>query len=185
MKRPIASLITLLCLGACLLGAAAAPAQEAAPETRIKAAFLYKFCHYVEWPDLAFEAPDSPIRIGIVGAENIADEFERAARDHSIGPRPLQLHRLGPDADPAGIHLLFVDAGTLNARPPILERLQRQPVLLVTDSPAGLDKGGTINFAVENDRVRFDVSLAVASQHSLRISSQLLSVARQVRRAQP
>lgn len=182
-------MIKLFCLSICLVAMPAASAQQTSPETRIKAAFLYKFCLYVEWPEQAFARPTDPIVIGVVDDVAIARELERVIVGRDVRQRPLQVRffrsEADPVADPAGVHLLFVGPSARATRTQWRERLEGSPVLLVTEGPSGLDSGSSVNFVVEGDRVRFDISLIAADAHQLRIRSQLLSVARQVRSAQP
>jgi hypothetical protein len=185
MKRPAAMMIKLFWLSLCLVTVPAASAQETTPEKRIKAAFLYKFSLYVEWPDEAFAGPADPIVIGVVGDIAIAKELQRVTAGRDVKQRPLQVRFYRDDITPAGVHLLYIDGRDGATRQTVLERLQDKPVLLVTDDPGGLATGSSVNFVVEGDRVRFDISLIAAEAQQLRISSRLLAVARQVRRAQP
>jgi hypothetical protein len=185
MTKCPATMIKLFWLSICLLTVPAASGQQTSPETLIKAAFLYKFCLYVEWPEQAFAGPTDPIVIGVVDDVAIAHELERVIVGRDARQRPLQVRFLRSEVEPAGVHLLFVGQSAQVTRTPWRERLKGSPVLLVTEGPSGLESGSSVNFVVEGDRVRFDISLIAADAHQLRISSKLLSVARQVRRAQP
>ncbi|WP_020680088.1 YfiR family protein [Marinobacterium rhizophilum] len=188
MKPPATLLVTLLLLGSCMITPATGLAREAAnsaTETRIKAAFLFKFCHYVTWPDSAFPASDSPINIGVIGSDDIARELQQAVAGRSIQQRPLHVRTYTAATLPDDIQLLYVGAAARAAAPRWLASLQGKPVLVVTDSRNGLDRGSSINFEVDGDRVRFDISLSAAQAHQLKLSSQLLSVARQVRGTPP
>jgi len=185
MKRPATMIIKLFWLSICLAMVPAASAQDASPEARIKAAFLFKFCHYVEWPEQAFAGPGDPIVIGVVGDLAIARELQRVIVGRDVRQRPLQVRHYRTEQDPAGAHLLFVDQSARAALTHWRKRLEGSPVLLVTEGTSGLDSGSSVNFVVEGDRVRFDISLIAADAHQLRISSQLLSVARQVRGRSP
>lgn len=156
-----------------------------ASESRIKAAFLYKFCGYVEWPADAFATPHSPLVIGVANAEGIAAELEAAVIGRTLQGRLVQVRRVDPGADLAGLHLLFVGADREWRQQRLLAQARGRSVLTVTDSEMGLDSGGVINFAVTEDRVRFDISLESARHQGLRLSSQLLSVARKVRQERP
>lgn len=156
--------------------------EALALERRIKAAFLYKFAAYVEWPALAFEHPDDAIIIGVVGAEAVADELEQLVAGRRVGGRLLIVRRI-PHADPqATAHILFVGRGVDPA--PALDLLSRtagQPVLTVSEADGGLPPGSVINFMIVDDKVRFEISAAAAERNGLRLGSQLLAVARRVR----
>jgi hypothetical protein len=161
-----------------------APAQQvsaATLETRIKAAFLYKFCSYVEWPTGTFSAPDSPIVIGVVADKDVVRELNQAIKGQHVHKRQLDVRAYDTTAVPSGVHLLFIGRSALSSAPRWLDRMQGKGVMLVTDIPNGLDSGSGINFDLEGDRLRFDVSLAATTAQGLRVSSQLLSVARRVR----
>lgn len=158
------------------------PAQASDLEQSIKAAFLYKFCDYVEWPADALPAEDSPIVIGILSSNNdMAQRVRQAVEGHRIGSHPIQVSLVPAHRLPAPLHVLFV--GPQDRMTDDLQRqLQGKPVLVVTD---GLDEddgpAGIINFRLENNRVRFDISLTAARASNLRISSRLLALAYQIR----
>lgn len=161
-----------------LAAAAAAHAQEA-PETTVKAAFLYKFAGYVEWPDAAFGGPASPLVIGVIGSDEVAAELERLLPGRTINNRHVALRRLREGESPRGVHLLFVGRGEPNARN-VIRAAQEQGSLVVTESERGLDLGSAINFVLAGDRVAFEVSLDSAERSGVRISSRMLAVARRV-----
>ena len=162
-------------------GSSHAADESAVAVQRIKAAFLSKFASYVEWPEQAFATPDSPIVIGVAGAEGIARELEQAVVGRKVGARAMEVRRLaGRDRAKGCCHILFVGADTDPTQAAALLAAARgQPVLSVTDA-GGLDAGGVISFLVSADRVRFDISRAAAERNNLQLRSQLLAVARQV-----
>lgn len=152
-----------------------------AAEYQVKAAFLYKFCFYVEWPPTAFAGADSPIVLGIVGPESIGTELDGITRGHVINGRTLQVRRVDANSNLAGVHMLFIARSEQARLPQFVAQAQKMPLLLVTESPGGLDDGGGINFAVQDNRIRFDVGLDSTNRQGLRLSAQLLKVARAVR----
>lgn len=162
----------------------AAPTQGAVPaeaeEYRIKAAFLYKFAAYVEWPPASFESSDSPLVFGVLGAGALADDLARIAAGHTVNGRPVEVRELH-HGDPLGeLHVLFVGRAAGARLPEVLAAAAGRPLLTVTESDAALELGSTINFVIVDDRVRFDVAVPAADQGGIRISSRLLSVARRV-----
>lgn len=172
-------------LGRCLLLAlwlagALVWAQEADPETRIKAAFLYKFCNYIEWPAHSFVAPDAPLIIAVVGDEALAREVQLAVAERRIAQRPLRVRRLAPGEALAGVHVLFIGQGLARERDALFAAASQHAVLTVTEAPQDAAPG-IINFVVVDNRVRFDIAQDQAVQSGLRLSSQLLAVARNVR----
>jgi hypothetical protein len=174
---------------ALLLGASLCQAAESAPTVQesVKAAFLYKFTGYVEWPPEAFADRESPLVIGVVGARAIAAELERAAAGRKIGDRAIRVQRV-PRADGRcqDCQMLFIGRDVEPEKAAeFLESARGNPVLVVTDTDAGQPRGSVIHFVVAENRVRFDISREAAEQNRLRLASPLLSVARQVRGRTP
>jgi hypothetical protein len=161
------------------------PAQtgDAAAEHQVKAAFLYKFAGYVEWPEAAFPRPDTPITIGVLGDEALAAELEQAVTGRTVGDRRMAVRRLKAGEPLAGVHILFVgktESARLNQ---IVQSAAPRSVLTVTESNGALAQGSVINFVVADRRVRFEISLQSAERSKLKLSSRLLAVATQVRGA--
>lgn len=186
MKRdyPLIIRISALCLGLIICQSGLAQATRLSLEDRVKAAFLYKFCNYIEWPDTAFSNANAPLIIAVVGADAIAHELEQVTVGRDIKGRSIKIESYTPDRLPQQAHLLFVSRKASTRHPDWLKTYKKKPVMLVTDSPNGLDLGSGINFLIDGDRVRFDISLTTVKAQQLRIGSPLLSVARQVRGAE-
>lgn len=174
------ALLALACLSL-LLVAPAASAQTGSGSSRsiersVKAAFLYKFLGYTEFPAAAFEDAASPVVIGVVDADEMAAELTRIVAGRTVGTRPIVVRAM-KDGEPAtGVHLLFLSSSA-SAR---VSRDAQQPLLVVTESDRGLAQGSVINFRIIDQRVRFDVSLEAADRHHVKLSSRLLTVAHQV-----
>jgi len=162
------------------LVAPAATGQDAA--VRIKAAFLYKFTAYVEWPRAAFPQVDSPLVIGTLGAPELTRELEIATAGKQVAGRSVQVRRVERVEDAAGCcQMLFLGPEVDAARAlEVLTRTQLHPVLTVTDAEAAHPNGSVINFIAADNRIRFDISRERAERKGLHLSSQLLGVARQV-----
>lgn len=175
LSRALAGL--LLLAGGLLPGAAAA--QQQATEASIKAAFLYKFAGYIEWPANAFTAPDAPLVIGITGSDEVAAELERLLPGRSINSRPVLVRRFREGEPPKGAHIVFIGRGEPNARA-VVRAAQQSGALAVTETERGLETGSSINFVLVEDHVGFEVSLDAAERGGHRISSRMLAVARRV-----
>jgi hypothetical protein len=172
-----------------LLGALPAFGQsgqsDAGLERRVKAAFLYKFLGYTEFPATAFADAAAAVIIGVVGADDLATELTRIVSGRSIQNRPIAVKVFREGEAPAGVHLLFI-GGTDPARVrTVLKLAQPAPMLLVSEAENGLQQGSVINFKVVDERVRFDVSLEAADRNSVKLSSRLLTVASQVHKGAP
>lgn len=161
------------------LAACAAYAQNAVPEATVKAAFLYKFAVYVEWPASAFPQPDSPLVIGVMGADDVAAELEKLVPNRQVNNRRVIARRVREGEPLRGIHLLFAGRTEANLRT-VLRSARDQGVLAVSEAERGLEAGSSINFVSVDDRIGFEVSLDSAERAGIRISSRMLAVARRV-----
>jgi len=179
MRSP-RSLRVLLFLAAGVAAATAAFGQREATESGVKAAFLYKFANYIEWPANAFTSPTAPLVIGVLGADEIAGELDRIVPGRNVNGHPVNVKRLKSGDGAAGVHILFVGkeqgggAATVRAA-------REQGALTVTESERGLETtGSAINFVTAGERVAFEVSLDSAEKSGHRISSRMLAVAKRV-----
>jgi hypothetical protein len=172
-----------LILAAVILAPLCQAAEEGALaiQQRIKAAFLYKFAAYVEWPPEAFAREESPIVIGVAGSDAIARELEQTVPGRRVGARAVQVRRLARGEKTGDCcQILFIGSGDRGRTEELLALAQGHPVLTVTDAEAQHPKGSVINFLVADDKLRFDISREAAERNGLQLSSQLLRVARQV-----
>jgi hypothetical protein len=167
------------------LRAAGAETAATALERSVKAAFLYKFLGYAEFPAAAFSDAAAPIVIGIVGADELAAELARVVAGRTVNQRPVVVKLLREGEAASGVHLLFV-GGEDGARvKTVLKAINPEPMLVVTEAETGLQHGSVINFKIVEQRVRFDVSLESADKHGIKLSSRLLTVANQVVKGGP
>lgn len=179
---------TLACLVlSCVLSGwtPTAQAQSAIPgvplERRVKAAFLYKFLGYADFPAAAFADGSTPLTIGVIGADDLALELARVAAGRTINNRGVEVRELRDNEAAARVHLLFVGGSD----PQRVARLVRQAsgaMLIVTECDNGLQLGSAINFRVVDERVRFDVALDAAERNGIKLSSRLLTVANRVQK---
>lgn len=167
-------------VAAALCEAAEEPARVV--QERIKAAFLYKFAAYVEWPRDTFADAQTPIVIGVAGADGLARELEQAVVGRQVGGRALEVRRLARGESASDCcQILFVGAGHERGRATqLLADARGRPVLTVTETATEHPKGSIINFLAVDDRIRFDISREAAERNGLQVRSQLLGVARQV-----
>jgi hypothetical protein len=175
--------LAVLCAGAGL--ALPVRAQSAVPgvplERRVKAAFLYKFLGYTEFPASAFADPAAPLTIGVIGADDLAVELARVVAGRTVNNRPIEVRELRESDAAARVHLLFIGGND----PQRVARIVHQATgakLVVTECDNGLQAGGVINFRIIDERVRFDVSLDAAERNGIKLSSRLLTVANRVQK---
>ena len=165
----------LLAPQARLLAAATPPPEE----YEVKSAFLYHFAHLVEWPTPP--APGEPFVIAVIGNEAFADTLEDVLAGKSVRGQPVRVQRFTTPAqlDGARVNILFVGRGSDESMRRVLAALAGQPVLTVGESPGFAERGGIIGFRVTDEgRVAFDINRQRADQSGLRMSAQLLKLAR-------
>ena len=191
--RPLYRARVLLIAAAAALGGAAlcpgagAWAQEdpVQLELKVKAAFLYKFLGYIDWPAASFAKPDMPFTIAVLGADALAAELAQAVTGRTVNDRPVAVRRLKPGESLDGIHVLFVGRAENARLAQLAQAAQARSILTVTESEGALAQGSVINFVVTERRVRFEIALDSAEKSRLKLSSRLLAVAQQVRTGTP
>lgn len=165
-----------LAFGAAAVGAPA-PAQDAAARAdQIKAAYLFNFVKFVEWPAAA---PDDAIEICFVGAPGVADSLRNAAADKRIGARRIVSRPLGAHDGPAGCAVVYFDARSLEQQSATLQGA-RSAALTVSDAADFTRNGGVIQLFTEENRLRFVINVGNARRAGVRISSNLLKLASSV-----
>lgn len=159
----------------------AGTAQSEAVELEVKAAYLYKFANYVDWPPEAFRDSTQPVVIGVMGATELVDELQRIVRGKSVRGRGFVVQRLQPGDDLRNLHILFV--GPLNRdTAAVLAATEGQHVLTVSDSKRVFASGSMVNLVKVGDRLRFEVALAPVQRSRLRLSALMLTAAIRVDR---
>jgi hypothetical protein len=172
-------------LVAALVASAPCGAQSAGQgmEYQVKAAFIYKFAGYVDWPEGALGPPEAPFTIGVVGSDPLVEELTQVVGDRQLNERNVSVRKLKMGDSLANVRILFIGHGAGLSLPAgqLQQWTQQRPVLVVTESEGMLDKGGSmINFIVVERRVRFEISLDAVEKSGLRLSSRLLAVAQKV-----
>lgn len=157
----------------------AQPGQSARPE-QVKAAYIYNFGNFVEWPASAFAAPDSPLRIGVVEADALAEQLVRTVAGRLVHGRNVSVRTLRAHEPPTGLQMLVVGPLAATRLEAVLGPARELPVLLVTEAEGALAQGSMINFVVADERLRFEIAPRTAEQRGLSISARLLSAALKV-----
>ncbi len=165
--------------GALLLAALPqqAPAQpdEAVAERRVKAAYLFRFARYIEWPGSALAQPGDPLLMGVWGHDELAGDLAALVAGHHVDGRRVEVLKV---RDPASttVHILFMAQARGNRLARLLAALEQRPILVVTESPGALGLGSVINFLVDGGQIRFELSPQAAAKRGLRLSSRLIAV---------
>ncbi|HET6969756.1 MAG TPA: YfiR family protein [Phenylobacterium sp.] len=154
-------------------------AQDRSLEYAVKAAYLYKFAPFVEWPPRAFTSPAAPLQLCVLGADPFGSSLELAVNGQRVGGRPVAVRRLQRVDVASGCHILFVGDSRAQSALDAIKAVRGSPTLTVADG--GSDIGAIIRFVVRDNRVRFDIDTAAAAANGVTISSKLLSLAMSLR----
>jgi hypothetical protein len=155
-------------------------AQEAVPlEYSVKAAFLYNFTKFVEWPASAFEQRGS-VRLCVLGENPFGKSLQSVIEGEQVQGRPITLMRIDSLDDPRLCHILFLSQSETERFPAVLAVVQGAPVLTVGEAPGILEKGVGVNFVLEEGKVRFEINQTAVEGNGLKMSSKLLRLAKRV-----
>ena len=177
--------ILIVVLGMTLNWTSTADAQAGdtsdSSEYLIKAGFIYNFAKFVEWSSAAFSQPDSPIVIGILGADPFGNVLDHLVVDKKIGQRGFIVRRYKWAKDLKDLKdckILFVSTSEKAHIDEVMQLVKGLPILTVGETPGFAERGGVIRFTLEDNRVRFEVNVDAAHQADLTISSRLLTLAK-------
>lgn len=155
-----------------------APARPvASTEYQVKAAFLYNFAKFIEWPPEAL--PEGrPFVIGVLGHDPFGSALDEAVAGKTVRDRRIVVRRFSRIDEAADSHILFIGDSEAENLPRILKRLGPAPVLAVSDLPRFAEQGGMVQLVMEQSRVRFAINVGSMERAGLKPSSQLLKLAR-------
>ena len=154
-------------------------ARSAAPagEYQVKAAYLFNFGQFVEWPAAAYSSPTAPFVIGIVGEDPFGNVIDDIVRGESLAGRPLVVKRFKSAEDVAGCNILFIGRSEAPRIERTLQALRGRHVLTVTDFTGAGSDAAIIALKTENNRIRMRINVEEARANDLVISSKLLRLA--------
>ncbi len=147
-------------------------------EAEVKAAFLFRFTGYVDWPAPMLEAPS--FTIAVLGQTEVADELERLVPGRSIKNLPARVRHIHSVKEIGDAQMLYIAARYPDQVKQAVQQLGSKPVLVVSDHPRGLENGAMVNFLMLDRRVRFEISVAASDRAHLKIGAELLSLATRV-----
>ncbi len=168
-----------------------------AKEQRVKAAFLYNFIKFVDWPKEKTADSNEPIIIGIIGSDPFGDAFD-AIKDKQVKDRKIVINRFrgldelekSTEKHPQieairECHLLFICRSEKQNLTETINLVKDYSVLTVADSEGFLESGGIINFLMEEKKVRFEINVIAAKRAKLKIRSKLLRLAKRIVEEKP
>ncbi len=156
--------------------------QPKANEFEVKAAYLYNFGRFVEWPDGNAAAKNESFEICVLGADPFGRTLDATLATGTIGGKSVAAKRISKPEEVDSCRILFISSSEESHLKEVLAALDKASVLTVSDIPRFSERGGMIGFVLDGNRVRFDVNLASAQGARLTMSSELLKVATSVKK---
>ncbi len=147
-------------------------------EYDVKAAFLYNFAKFVDWPKEALPNEHSAIRVGVLGKDPFGEALERVAAGKMINGRPLQVVQARTLAELRTCQIVFVSSSEEGRLTEIMMSLRGATVLTVGESGDFAPRGGAIQFTIDDNKIRFTINVDAAERAHLKFSSKLLSLAK-------
>jgi hypothetical protein len=160
-----------------LLASVQAFPQDTSPtEYQIKAAFIFNFAKFVQWPTKAIPEK-APLVIGILGENPFHEDLERTIRSKIIDDHPLMVKEFRLSSEATNCHILFISATEKSRLPEILAALKGTSVLTVSEVDKFTESGGMINFVQAGTKIRFEINNDAAANAGLKVSSKLMALA--------
>ncbi len=184
VRRPSRLRRLLSLAGACLLAVASVTAQNPTfTEYQVKAQYLSNFGRFVKkWSNRPMPSGDEPFDLCVLGQDPFGASLDAAVKGEDINGAPLNPRRVARAQDALGCRVLFISSAEGGQLAAILATLGGSPVLTVADIPDFVRQGGMIQFVMDGNKVKFEINLAASQRSGLSLSSDLLKVARGVRR---
>ena len=175
-RRIVTLALAIACANSITAGA---PGQQV-DEYRVKAAYLYNFAKFVEWPSGAFQTSKESISICVLGEDPFGHILEETLAGRQVEGRALAARGISNIKQAAGCHVLFISSAGSARLLPMLREIGMPGILTIGESDKAMAEGVVINFTTEGTKVHFEISLDAAEHEQLRISPNLLSLARVV-----
>lgn len=176
----------LAAMGCALIGLPGMQGQNTKPsEYDVKAAYLFNFSRFVEWPAKVTETSGDSFAICVLGRDPFGAALSATVARETIAGKSVVARQIGSPQDAENCRVLFISSSEDRRLKQILDVLGTASVLTVSDLPRFTERGGMVQFVLEGNRVRFEVNSAIAERAGLTLSSELLKVAVNVRTRVP
>lgn len=164
-----------------IAGFSPVPAAEISTpsEYEVKAAFLYNFVKFIEWPAGSFADDQSPLTFCVLGDDPFGKGFD-PIRSKTIHNRPVSIRHIDDPAAAGACHLLFISASEQDRVDDLLGSLDNRGILTISDMKKFALSGGMIAFVTVENKIRFEINIRSANRSGITIGSQLLKLARTV-----
>ncbi|HEX8949494.1 MAG TPA: YfiR family protein [Dissulfurispiraceae bacterium] len=166
--------------GALVLLFSQMPARAQAPEYQVKAAMLYKFALFVEWPAKAFASSDSPFVVCVLGKDPFGPYLQQEVGEARVGTHPVEIRRMEKAENARGCHMVFISRSEESRLKQVLAPLRNTSVLIVSDTGDTSEfcrQGGMVGLVMDDGKVRFELNSKAAEQAGLKIDSRLKRIA--------
>jgi hypothetical protein len=173
-------LLIVMVTALCALSPTRANAQSQADEYQLKAAYLFHFAQFVDWPPEALKNSGNTFLICILGDDPFHGDLGRIMQGKLVGEQTVRVQNIKQMQEAQGCHVLFIDKNESKRKSLSLAELRTLPVLTVGESEDFLNQGGIIRFFLEDRKIRFDINQQAAGNANLKVSSRLLLLAKTV-----
>jgi hypothetical protein len=143
-------------------------------EYHVKAAFLYNFAKFIDWPDGTFSDPNTPIIIGVLGEDPFGVDLEKTVEGKRVKGRSFLIKRFHQLGKLEYCHILFISLSEKSNMSQILKKFNKSSILTVSETERFILDGIIINFIIHESKVRFKININAAENAGLKISSKLL-----------
>jgi len=181
LLRGLPMVCIVFCVAQVLYPLAAAGQDDAVDEYKLKAAMLYNLTQFVEWPNSAYPNRHAPIHLCILGQDPFANSLASTLPEEKVKNGAILIRHLQSETEFTGCQVLYISSSERKTTAHIFSTLSGSYVLTVGEMAQFAAHGGMIQFALEDQHVRFDINLNAASRAGLKISSKLLALAQIVK----
>jgi hypothetical protein len=144
---------------------------------KLKTVFIYNFTKYIQWPE---NAQDGDFIIGVVGKSAVTNELEAITKVKKVGNQPIVVRELSSVKEGSNSHIILISENASNQLESARTMAKGKPILIVGEKKGMATQGAAINFLVEGGKLLFEINRSNIESHSLKVSSQLLSLGKTV-----
>lgn len=175
VKPVFASFLAILLLLS--FPAASLPLAPNAPEYDVKAAMIYNFALFIEWPDQSFTSANEPISVCVFGENPFGQSLETNFAGKTVRGRELEIRHVQHPSELQNCHIAFISPSEHKRVPEIITAIGNSSVLTIGDMKDFVESGGVIGFHTDDEKIRFDINVKAAQRANLKISYKLLNLA--------
>lgn len=168
---------TQICAGIIWAGSLVGAYADQAKQHEVETAFIYQFTNYIQWPNFDTSG-SSTFVISVVGDTEMFESLEKLAKNKMVNKRPVQVHNISSVSDIKKSNIVVLAAAEPNTLKEAIRKLKGSGALLVTHADGFAKKGAMINFFIDEGRLRFEINPSSLQNEGLKVSSQLLKLAK-------